>query len=370
MNSRQRLQAAIGFTNPDRVPFDLGSSDVTGIHVQAYAALCAALGLEEYMETLDPLQGLARVSNSIRDTLGIDTAGVWLNPTLTPAGQDKLYDEWGTLWRRPEVGLWYEPYGFPLQQADLQAVAAHRWPDPGDPRKLAGTAAAAESLAQGGKYGIVANFSGALLARAQLLCGPADFLANLLAEPDVAASVLDRILEVNLALVENFLHLTGRFIDVIKVSDDLGSQANPLISPALYRRSIKPRQARFFELIHRLTSAKIMYHTCGAVAPLIDDFIEIGVDILNPIQAGARGMDTGVLGPKYRRRLVFWGAVDNQGVLSHPQPEAVAPETARRIGDLASPEGGYVMASSHNLQPGTRPEVLLALSRAKRTLEE
>lgn len=361
MNSRERVRAAITFQRPDRVPLDLGSTDVTGIHRSAYQRLCETMGVVETTSVIDSLQGLARVSRVVLGRLGVDTVGVWLNPTLRAVGDGRVQDEWGTLWAMPEHGLWYEPVKFPLQTASLAQVMNYTWPDPGDPAKLAGVAEQARALYEETGLALVANFSGALLARGQLLRGPAEFLTDLLTNPELTEEIMERVLAYNLELVDRFLEQVGPNIEVIKISDDLGAQDNLLISPSLYRQLIKPRQQRFIKAIHEKTSARILYHTCGSVHKLIDDFIEIGVDILNPLQVSARGMDTQELGRKYAGRLVFWGAVDNQGVISQGDPQAVEAEVRRRIADLSTPAGGYVVAASHNIQPDTAVENILKL---------
>jgi uroporphyrinogen decarboxylase len=133
----------------------------------------------------------------------------------------------------------------------------------------------------------------------------------------------------------------------------------------LYRRTIKPRQAKFFETIHRKTAARILYHTCGAVSKLIDDFVEIGVDVLNPIQVTARGMDTETLGKRYAKQIAFWGAVDNQDAISCGTAEMVSADVHKRVSDLGA-NGGYIIASSHNLAPDTPIENILALCQASR----
>jgi uroporphyrinogen decarboxylase len=369
MNSRQRLEATITFQTPDRVPFDLGSTDVTGMHWKAYQSLAQNLKLSADITLLDPIQGLVQLPDAILDHLEVDTAGVWLNPALTPIDENHLQDEWGTVWRKVDDSLWYDPIKFPLQGASLTQVVSHPWPFSSMSAKLDGVADRARDLYENSSRALVANFSGALLARGQLVRGPADFLIDLLAEPEIAGEILDRILEVNLTLVEAFLKRVGKYIQVIKISDDIGAQNNLLISPAAYRKLIKPRQARFISAIHSLTDAKVLYHTDGAVASLIDDFIEIGVDILNPIQVTAKGMDTALLGERYAGKLVFWGAVDNQFVLSQGDQEEVLTEARRRISDLARTPGGYVLAASHNISPETPAINVITLSNVHRTIK-
>jgi uroporphyrinogen decarboxylase len=153
----------------------------------------------------------------------------------------------------------------------------------------------------------------------------------------------------------------GDLIDVHFAADDLSGQDRPLISPKLYRRLIKPRQARILQTIKARTKARIFYHSCGAIDEFIPDLIEIGVDIINPVQVSARGMDSAYLKKKYGRNLSFWGGgCDTQKVLSFGSPHDVAAEVRRRIADLA-PGGGFVFNPVHNIQPHVPPENVVAL---------
>ena len=123
----------------------------------------------------------------------------------------------------------------------------------------------------------------------------------------------------------------------------------------MYRKVIKPRQHRLVEAIKRRTDAKIYYHSCGAVFDLIPDLIELGFDILNPVQVSARGMDTKRLKEVYGKDITFWGGVDTQRLLPFGKPEDVVDEVKRRIDDLA-PGGGFVFATVHNIQALVPPE--------------
>ncbi len=387
MNSRERIRTALQHQEADRVPLDIGGSDVTGIHWRAYESLCRRFGVDETIRLNDPIQGLAIVSDNMRDRLGVDTTGVWLNPTLTPHAslEDSrqavrplesheaaplTVDEWGTVFRLPEHGNWHEAIEYPLADATLRTFNDHPWPDPSDERRTSGVEEQARRCHQETDCAVVANFSGALLARGQLIRGPSRFLMELMTEPDLSAAILDRVLAYNISLVVRYLDVVGPYVDVIKISDDIGTQTSLLISPSLYRQMIKPRQREFIETIHAHTNAAILYHSCGAVRPLIGDFVEIGVDVLNPIQVSAEALDTAEMAREYGDVLCFWGAVDNQGILSSTKPKddwnpLVEEEVRRRLTDLA-PNGGYVCAASHNIQPDTPPVNVLTLCAALR----
>jgi uroporphyrinogen decarboxylase len=176
-------------------------------------------------------------------------------------------------------------------------------------------------------------------------------MLDLAANPDFAEAFLDRLTDIAVRAWGHFLAEVGEYLDVVAFFDDIGMQDRPLISPAMYRRLVKPRHARIIAAIKARTKAKVFFHTDGAVLDLIPDLIEIGVDILNPVQVSAKGMDdTAALKRRFGRELTFWGgACDSQRILPFGSLEEVRAETRRRIADLA-PGGGYVFAPIHNLQ--------------------
>jgi len=149
-------------------------------------------------------------------------------------------------------------------------------------------------------------------------------LMDLVAEPEFAEAFFDRLCNTICTAQKLFLSEVGDLIDVHFAADDLAGQSGPLMSPDLWRRLIKPRQARILATIKSHTKARIFYHSCGAVEAFIPDLIEIGVDILNPVQVSATGMDTAALKKKYGRKLSFWGGgCDTQAVLNRGTPEQV-----------------------------------------------
>jgi uroporphyrinogen decarboxylase len=196
--------------------------------------------------------------------------------------------------------------------------------------------------------------------------GMEEGLMDLVAEPEFAEAFLDRLTDTIITAQSHFLDEVGDLIDVHFTADDLAGQTSPLISPALYRRMIKPRWARIIEAIRARTKAKIFYHGCGAIGPFLPDLIEIGVEIINPVQVSAAGMDTTELKRKYGKNLSFWGGgCDTQRVLNLGGPEDVRQEVRRRISDLA-PGGGFVFNPVHNIQPNISPANVAALFQAAR----
>ncbi len=196
------------------------------------------------------------------------------------------------------------------------------------------------------------------------LRGFEDGYMDLVADPALARRLMERILEVKLTYWSQVLPQLAGLVDVVSEADDLGGQDRTLFSPATYRALVKPLHRELFAFLHAHTDAKVFFHTCGAVRELIPDLIEIGVDVLNPVQVSAAGMETAALKREFGRDLVFWGGgVDTQRVLGSGTPDEVRAEVRRRVGDLA-PGGGFVFAAVHNVQPNVPPENVLAMRSA------
>ena len=185
----------------------------------------------------------------------------------------------------------------------------------------------------------------------------------MVANQKFAEALLDIIMEVKMTYWARALELVGTNVMIVSEADDLASQDRCLISPALYRKLIKPRHTKLFSFIkkHAQVPVKIFYHSCGAVAPLVPDLIESGIDILNPVQVSAAGMDTKTLKQNFGRDLTFYGGgVDTQKILPRGTPQQVRDEVKRRLDDLA-PGGGFIFNPVHNIQADVPPENILAM---------
>jgi uroporphyrinogen decarboxylase len=190
--------------------------------------------------------------------------------------------------------------------------------------------------------------------------GMENFLMALVAEPKFADRLMERITDLYIESCNNYLDRVGRYIQVFTYWDDVNTQNGWMVRPELYRKMVKPKQKRLVAAIKKKTDAKIFFHGCGAVHDLIPDLIEVGFDILNPVQVSARGMDTKKLKQEYGKDMAFWGGgVDTQRVLPFGTPQQVADEVRRRIDDLA-PEGGFVFAAVHNIQAFVPPQNIIA----------
>jgi uroporphyrinogen decarboxylase len=172
-------------------------------------------------------------------------------------------------------------------------------------------------------------------------------------------ALMDKVLEVQIGLTEVLLREVGEYIDVITLGDDLGGQDRLLLSPQLYRELIKPRHKALCDFVRQRTDAKIYFHTDGAVYPLIEELIEVGVDILNPVQPLASGMDRKRIKDEFGNRLIFWGGVDTQQATRGTREEVIE-ETRNCITELGT-GGGLILAPAHNFQSIDPPENVLAV---------
>ncbi|MHB0871032.1 MAG: uroporphyrinogen decarboxylase family protein [Chloroflexota bacterium] len=368
MTPRERVLATLNHQEPDRVPLDLGQAGGDGITAVAYRNLIRHLGLpERQIGIKQRFTQEALVDEDVLRRFRIDFRFVrpgapdgW---TDVPVGENSYQDEWGVIRTMPPGSYYYDLTGSPMaEDGTLSAVEHHRWPDPEDPGRYRGLRERARYLHEETDYAVVANLNCSFFLRCFELRGWSNFYMDLAANTEFAEALMDRYLDIRLRMAELALEQMGGYIDVVMVSsDDLGMIDRPLISPTMYWEFVKPRQKRTFDFFRERTDAKLLYHCDGAIHSLIPDFIELGVDALNPIQLNAAGMgDTKALKTEFGDKLTFWGAIDTHHVLPGGTPEDVRAEVKQRISDLA-PGGGYVVCSVHNMQPEVPPENVVAM---------
>jgi uroporphyrinogen decarboxylase len=371
MEPRERVLTALDHREADRIPRDLAGTRYSSIHAEAYRRLRPAMGLPEAeIRIVDTTQGLAGVHEDLLTRFGADVGLVdcgspstYTREVVDDGEFERFLDEWGVVRARPKGGLYYESSTTPLSgsisDADIEAFA---WPDPVDPGRFEGMKERARHIRDVEKRAV---FVGSLCAGVTemhfRLRGYEDGYMDMAADPALARKIMQRVTEIKLAYWEKVLDEIGDDIDIAAEADDLGAQHAPLFSPAAYREIVKPLHAEIVRLIKSRSKARFFLHSCGAIRDLIPDLIDIGVDILNPVQVSAAGMDTADLKAEFGRDIVFWGgAVDPQKTLARGTPEEVAAEVRRRVLDL-KPGGGFVFASIHNIQAQVPIENVLAM---------
>ena len=371
MTPRERVLATLAHDTPDRVPIVLGPSNATGIKMVTYRRLKALAGIDAPDEYLYdwPELGTARLDEvtarrlhaDVRPVLDHLPAGVReRNATREPLSP--MVDDWGSghVYAGPDD--WF-PGIHPLADAcTLAELEAYPWPDMTDPTRFEGVRAEAQRWRDENLYASMGTpWLAFPLERAFAMQGTDNFLANLAGEPEFAEALLWKTQALCKTLMDGFLRECGDLIDMVKIGDDLGSQVGLLMSPAMYRRMLKPIHADLIAFIRERTKAAVVFHTDGDVYDLLGDFIEIGVDVLNPVQASAGGMsDFAGLKRRFGDNLVFCGGIDTHHVLPNGSPDEVRAEVRRVIGTLGA-GGGYMLGAVHTVMGDVPPENVLAM---------
>ena len=362
MNHRQRVLAALDHKETDRVPLDMGSTIVTTLTRLAYQPLLEHLGLppdqrpsvsHRQMDTVYPREDL--LARYEIDCRAVYLKGPWEFETRELPG-DRFTDEYGLLWEK--ASFYYDVVGRPFadleRPSDLDSV---QWPNPYDPGRLAGVREEARRLFEETDYLVVADimclgpFEGACFLR-----GYEQFCMDLYWNLDMAHAILEKVTETDIALWDLFLQNVGDYAQVVAQGDDLGTQRGTWTAPDMYRSLIKPYHQRLYDFIHSRTRAKVFMHSCGSVFDIIPDLIDVGVDILNPIQRSAAKMDIATMKQEFGADLCFWGGgIDVQQVLPFASHERIRDEVAYSI-DTLGKDGGYVFCPAHNVQPDVSPD--------------
>ncbi len=372
LTSRERVLTAIHHEQPDRVPLVIGVSNATGIKMEPYKGIKNIIGVvapDKYIYDWPEL-GTAEIDEETMRRLHGDVRGVtdlepeeirkW-NQARDP--HSDYIDSWGSGQTEISEDDWF-PSVHPLPEArttdDLDAYTG--WPDMSDPTRIAHVRDNASRLAEENQFAIMATpwllFP---FERAYAMQGMETFLLNMARDPAFARALMEKIAVYCKQLMGRFLDELGDNVDIIKIGDDLGTQESLMISPKMYREILKPIHADFISYIKARTKAKILFHSDGDVAPLIDDFVEIGVDILNPIQTSAGSMsDLPSLKKRHGKNIVFCGGIDTHRILPFGSPAEVRQEVKRVI-DILGPGGGCMIGAVHTMMNDVPAENVLAM---------
>ena len=372
MTSRQRMLAALDHQIPDRVPIDLGGNQ-TGIHKLAYEALLKHLGIDDPIVIMDAVQQLAQPCEAVLKRFHVDTryiaagaAAGFKGEIITQRRNGRLWhdltDEFGVTWSMPDDQPYYMDVSHhPLAMATIDDVRDYPFPKGDDPGRFAGLRQRAMELRRETPYAVVSGISGVVYEICWYLRGLEQWLMDLLIEPEFCEALLDQTLKFWMDWFRAFLDEVGDVVDVIMIGDDLAAQQGPLFRPELYRRIVQPRHRQLVQAIRQRTRAKIWYHTCGSCVEYIPDLLANGIDILNPVQISAAGMDPAMLKRRFGDQLTFWGgAIDAQHVLPTASPETIRDHVRQNL-EIWKPSGGYVFNNVHNIQAGVPPENIVAL---------
>lgn len=406
MNSRERVLAAINHQEPDRVPIDFGGHRSSGIAAIAYAKLKKALGITSGdIYVYDMIQQLAIVEPPILDAIGVDVVelgrGFMLDdkewkPWVLPDGTSCKIPGYINIEKRGEDSylisgdgldlaiqkkgcLYFEQIHWPLADrpiedddfSDLQEVFKHSvWTDVTSPGShipltkvgLESLTAGAKALRESTERAIVGLFGGSMFEIPQFLYRMDNYLTYMALYPEACIRLSEKLCQLHLSNLEKWLGAVAPYIDIILFGDDLGGQNGPLISPTMYRRYYKPYHKKLWLRVKELAPhIKIQLHTCGGIEPLLEDLIDAGLEIANPVQTTCRGMNAGNLKAKYGQRFTFWGGgCDTQHLLPQATPKEIAKHVKEQV-TILSPGGGFVFQQIHNILANVSPEKITAM---------
>ncbi len=412
-NSRANLQKTLNHQQPDRMVVDFGASPVTGIHVNLVSQLREHFGLEKKaVKVCEPYQMLGEVEDDLQEAMGVDVIGVspssdmfgnpmkdwkeyrtpWGQVVLVPGSFTVSVDENGDTLLYPQ-GDSSVPPSAKMPKAAYFFDAVNRQ-EPLDESKLNPednveefTAIGPDDLeywkrvlpeaVQKGK-GVLANFGGTGIGDIALVPGlnlkapkgirdVADWYMSTLMRPDYLHYIFEKQTDVALENLSLIKDIAGDQVDVAYIcGTDFGTQDSSFCSIETYEELYAPYYKKINNWIHENTPWKTFKHSCGAVEPFMESFIDSGFDIINPVQINAAGMDPVLLKQKYGERLTFWGGgVDTQKVLPFGTPEEVKAHVLREC-EILAPGGGFVFNTVHNMQANVPLQNVLAMLEAIR----
>jgi len=389
--SRERILAVLNLEEPDRIPFDIGGTDCSSIHVIAYKKLRDQLGLPDKPIKCGCLtQLIAELDDDVRDALGVDAeplsfgvqeTKIWetpfgvdlivpnkFTPEELPDGATVVRNSKGVVYSKmASDSFYFDPVGTPLSRikspAELDSFDAlfERWDysyvydEP-----VEALAQRAQKQYMSTNRAVVALWRLHYLQAGQLMRGYEQFLIDLMVDKDMAHAILRKLHEVYLRRIDIFLNAFKDSFDIVFLTDDLGTQQSGMISPAIYKEMIFPYVS---EIIGRIKSSgkKIVMHSCGAVSEFIPFLIQMGVDALNPVQVSAAGMNPNKLVKEYGKDIAFWGGgCDTQYALNSSDPQIVRADVRRRLQEFG-PDASLVFTQVHNIQYDVSPENILAM---------
>jgi len=387
MTSRERVIKAINHMEPDRVPVDIGGSFVTGIHMDAYCNIVKNLGLDllppklidQYLMIVDP-------DMPILNWLGCDVIGIenlyhnfgiankdwhlWTtnkgNDVLIPGGMQPFKDEHGYTYIRDskgEICASMAPTGNYMDRTiSMELSDEFVFADPEKWKKslpmmtdeeLTLYQKRAKFYYENTDYAINGSFCSYNLWTFAPLAGHnfTDWACLVAIEPEYCESIIQSTVDWMMENLKMYLEAVGDYIETIVISTaDFGSQKCELINPDSFRDLYVPAYKRLNDYVHKTVRAKTFFHSCGSVRNILPYMIEAGVDILNPVQTTAGGMDAAELKAEFGDKIVFWGGgADSQNTLPHGTPEEVRQQVKERL-EIFKPGGGYVFTQVHNLQ--------------------
>ncbi len=377
ISRREAFAATVAHREGERVLVDYGKH-IGSFHKLAYERLRAyapALNLPENPGILDRMAQNVVLLEQLCRRLGLDFR--WIVPhwvgvqDVTLDGEPGYIDMWSTPHKWTDVGSYFAIAAHPLHDEDLTIadMEAFAWPDPDQPAMFDGLAEQARHLNETTDYVVGADgIKVGILQTASQLCGYDRLFTDFALNPELAHALLGRLSSVINEMYRRYMAAVGQHVQVVVITDDQGTQKSLMVSPRMFRTFIKPYLKSLVETIKAAADVKVLMHCDGAIVPILPDLIEIGVDIINPVQTVVVGLeDTFALKERFGEKITFHGGLDVQQVVPNATPESLYGEVGRRLYDLGR-GGGYILAPCHNLSFDVPPANVLALFDAAHAL--
>ncbi|MDO8685828.1 MAG: uroporphyrinogen decarboxylase family protein [Clostridiales bacterium] len=367
MNYRERFEATVKHMEVDRVPFDLAGTSLTGMeHPDAIEKIRLFLGFTEKYDG-----EYQKFDERILKYLDIDfrRVGDILSPESHLACQiseNEFIDCWGIT--RVFTGLYWDIKKPPLKGASIADLDKYPWPQAEkiDMNQIDMYREQAKKLYKETDYVVCAEHPVfGVLELGCWMCGFDDFLLRMTLEPEFVIRFFDKFLDYQKKVIEIYYGAIGEYIHVTTSGDDFGTQTGPFMSPGMFEKLVKPYYKERIDYTKKFMKGYYFHHTCGSVYSLIPHLIDAGVDILNPIQPGARDMEPEKLKNAYGNRITFWGGIDTQHILPHGTTTEVKNEVFKVLKAISG-NGGYILSPAHNIQPDVPAENIIALFNAGR----
>ncbi|MDD5621628.1 MAG: uroporphyrinogen decarboxylase family protein [Actinomycetota bacterium] len=364
MTSRERVWKTLNHKEPDRIPVDLGgnSSGMTDI---AYRKLTRYYGMKNHTAAFSEWRTVKNFDEEILELLNIDIREIHMGQ---PQGyksfnysesEDSFEDEWGI--RRKNTGDYSQIIYNPLSVLTIDDLKNFHWPDPHDPVRVAGLQEKAKRLFENTDYAIkLADPMSLFNEISCMLRGFEKFMVDLITNEKFVSTLVEKELELLMGFYGSALDAAGEYIQIVETSDDYGMQNGPMISPSIYKKFFKKAHKRLNDFIRSKTGAKILLHSCGSVRAFIPDFIDTGIDILNPVQPYAADMNLKEIKNEFGKYLCFHGGIDMPRMLCGRAIKDIEENIKEVIRAMAA-GGGYILAPTHNIQPDIPPENVIAI---------
>jgi uroporphyrinogen decarboxylase len=374
MKPIERVRAAMDFRKTDRIPTALGGGPY-GVVDELYKKLLKLFSLGDPVQPYRTGHSISYMDDRVLDCLNTDMRYIY--PTLSPSspsftGDDEntFFDAFGQVWKRA-IPYYFTGEGLLSKIDSIEQIESMvHWPDPDDKKWFAQSGERAKWLRENTDYWITARMvvSHGPFQYASDLRGMENLMIDMMERPELACALIEKISDTYCRLYSNYLKACGEYIDMIELpGDDYAGNKNLIISPGMFREFIKPVVKRMIDTIRSFNPGiKIMLHSDGAIAPLIPELIEIGVDVLHPLEPLA-ATDQAAIKREYQGKIVFLGGVGITHALGGSK-EGVLNEVARVNKSLA-PGGGYIFAPSNHLQADIPPENVALLFKAAQEFE-